>query len=301
MAVQIGGLKLRNPTLLASGILGETAGSMIRVYGCGAGGVVTKSIGSDPRPGYKNPTVFEFDGGMLNAMGLPNPGIAGFSDVVAKTRSAGVPVVGSIFGGDEKEFSALATTMESYGADALELNLSCPHVEGFGSELGSDREKVRAVVRAVKDAVGIPVWAKMTPNVADIASLALAAEKAGADAIVAINTVRAMAISAPLRRPVLSNTVGGLSGHAVKYVGLRAVYDISRACKVPVIGVGGIYTGEDAAEYLMAGATAVQVGTAVSEHGPEVFGTIVEELSEFMRSEGFRSITEMVGIAGRKP
>ncbi len=295
----VGGLRLRNPTLLASGILGETSGSLIRVYNSGAGGVVTKSIGSSPRNGYRNPTIFEFEGGMLNALGLPNPGIRDFVDVITRTKKAGVLTVGSIFGGDAKEFSTLGAAMEGYGVDAIELNLSCPHVEGFGSEVGSNPDLIRSVVGAVKDAVKIPVWAKMTPNVADIAVLASAAEEAGADAIVAINTVRAMAISARLRRPVLSNVYGGLSGHSVKYVGLRAVFEISRNCSVPVVGVGGVYTGEDVAEYLMAGASAVQIGTAVAERGAGVFGSAVAELKEFMKSEGFSSVREMVGIAGR--
>lgn len=295
----VGSIRLARPTLLASGILGETAASMIRVRDSGAGGVVTKSIGSTPRSGYRNPTVFGFDGGLLNAMGLPNPGIEQFKDVMARTKAAGVVTVASIFGANEDEFANLAKTMDSYGADALELNLSCPHVEGFGSEIGSTPEKVHSIVGTVKRATGIPVWAKMTPNVSDIGALAEAAEDAGADAIVAINTVKSMAISAKLRRPVLSNSVGGLSGRAVKYVGLRAVWEIASRCALPVVGVGGIYSGEDAAEYIMAGASAVQIGTAVSEEGPSVFGRVAQELAKFMDTEGFKSVKEMVGIARR--
>jgi dihydroorotate dehydrogenase (NAD+) catalytic subunit len=236
---------------------------------------------------------------MLNALGLPNPGIDHFSDVISRTRAAGVFTVGSIFGGDENEFSHLAGKMASYGVEAVELNLSCPHVEGFGSELGSSEKMVHSVVSAVRGAVSIPVWAKMTPNVADMGSIAVAAEEAGADAIVAINTVRAMAVSARLRRPVLSNVYGGLSGEALKYVGLRAVYEISRKCSIPVIGVGGVRTGEDVAEYLMAGACAVQIGTAVAERGPGLFGDVASELSVFMESEGYSSLREMIGIARR--
>ncbi len=299
LTCKVGKITIRNPLLLASGILGESSGSMIRVYRSGAGGVVTKSIGMEPRDGYRNPTVYEFEAGMLNAMGLPNPGIEHFSDVISRTRAAGVFTVGSIFGGDENEFSHLAGKMEAYGVDAVELNLSCPHVEGFGSELGSSPERVRSVVGAVRQAVRIPVWAKMTPNVADMGSIAAAAEEAGADAIVAINTVRAMAISARLRRPVLSNTYGGLSGEAVKYVGLRAVYEIGKKCSIPVIGVGGVRSGEDVAEYLVAGASAVQIGTAVAERGPGVFGQVAGELSAFMEEEGFSSLKEMIGIARR--
>lgn len=295
----VASVKLARPTLLASGILGETAASMIRVRDAGAGGVVTKSIGSSPRSGYRNPTVFEFEGGLINAMGLPNPGIEQFRKMIADTKAAGVVTVASIFGASDEEFAQLAKSMDSYGADALELNLSCPHVEGYGSEIGGTPERVHAIVSAVKRATGIPVWAKMTPNVSDIGALAEAAEDAGADAIVAINTVKSMAISAKLRRPVLSNSVGGLSGRAVKYVGLRAVWEIASRCALPVVGVGGIYSGEDVAEYLMAGASAVQIGTAVAEEGPSVFGRVAEELSDFMQSEGFSSVREMVGIARR--
>lgn len=295
----VGTLKFRNPLLLASGILGESAASMVRVYNSGAAGVVTKSIGSESRPGYRNPTVFEFGSGMLNAMGLPNPGIVDFGEVVRKTRASGVPTIASIFGSSPAEFAALAASMQEYGADAVELNLSCPHVERFGAEIGSTPAMVGEVVKTVRDSVSLPIWAKMTPNVADVAALAGAAEDAGADAIVAINTVKGMAISAKLRMPVLSHSVGGMSGRAVKYVGLRSVYEISGRCGLPVVGVGGISCGEDVAEYLMAGASAVQVGTAVSEGGPGVFGRIAGELSSFMSSEGFSSIREMVGIARR--
>ncbi len=295
----VGSLGIRNPLLLASGILGESSGSLIRVYKSGAGGVVTKSIGIDPRAGYKNPTVFEFDSGMLNAMGLPNPGIGHFGEVVARTKAAGVLTIASVFGANEEQFSSLAARMQEYGADAVELNLSCPHVEGYGAEIGSTPEMVSSIVRSVRSSVRIPVWAKMTPNVADVAALAKSAEDAGADAIVAINTVKGMAISARLRMPVLSNSVGGLSGKAVKYVGLRSVYEICGRCTIPVVGVGGIYSGEDVAEYIMAGASAVQVGTAVSEGGPGVFSRIADELSRFMENEGFSSIGEMIGIARR--
>lgn len=295
----VGSLSFRNPLLLASGILGETSGSMVRAFEGGAGGVVTKSIGSAPRRGYKNPTIFQFEDGLLNAMGLPNPGIEAFGEVIARTKLSGAPVIGSIFGSDENEFGKLARAMESFGADAVELNLSCPHVEGFGSEIGGTPEAVHAIVKAVKRATSIPVWAKMTPNAADVALLAESAEKAGADAVVAINTVKAMAVSARLRRPVLSNAVGGLSGHALKYVGLRAVFEIGRRCTLPVIGAGGIQTGEDVAEYIMAGASAVQIGTAVAQRGPEMFGAVADELKRFMAEEGFSSIGEMRGIAAR--
>jgi len=297
LETKIGPVRLENPLLLASGILGETAESMVRVHLSGAAGVVTKSIGLEPRRGYVNPTVFEFEGGLLNAMGLPNPGIEYFRHVIRSLKAEGIFTVGSIFDAEPEGFANLGSIMQEEGADAVELNLSCPHARGVGSEVGSDPGNVSRIVRAVRGAVGIPVWAKLTPNTHDIAGLASAAEAAGADAIVAINTVRAMAISSRARMPVLSNASGGLSGRAVKYIGLKAVYDISSVCSIPVIGVGGIYSGTDVAEYLMAGASAVQIGTAVAEHGPELFSKINAQLLRFMKREHFSSLEELKGIA----
>jgi dihydroorotate dehydrogenase (NAD+) catalytic subunit len=298
---RIGKISLRNPSMLASGILGETAESMYRAFSDGAGAVVTKSIGADSRDGYENPTVYVSDVGMINAMGLPNPGIGAFADTVRSLVSRNVCVVGSLFGSSDIEFTDLARMMEAAGAIAIELNLSCPHAKGVGSEIGSTPEAVSSIVGAVSDAVDIPVWAKLTPNVANIGDLAEAAESSGADAIVCINTVKGMVISAELRRPVLSNIYGGLSGRAIKPVGLRCVFEVYERCSIPVIGVGGIYTGTDAAEYIMAGASAFQIGTAVSEFGTDIFRRVVSELTDFMARENFVNIGEMVGIAHRNP
>ena len=296
----VGSIKLESPSLLASGILGETAESMLRAMQNGAAGVVTKSIGVEPRDGYVNPTVYSFEEGLLNAMGLPNPGIGHYRHVILKLKKeSGGAIVGSIFGKDEKEFGKLAAIMSSLKVDAIELNLSCPHAKGVGSEIGSDPEMVKRVVRSARTHSAVPVWAKLTPNTDDISSLALSAERGGADAIVAINTVRAMAISAKLRRPVLSNRYGGLSGRAVKYVGLRCIYELFESVRIPLVGVGGIYTGEDAAEYIMAGASAIEIGTAAAEHGPKIFSTVNSSLLDFMKKEKFSTIGEMTGIAHR--
>lgn len=300
LTCKVGKVSLRNPSMLASGILGETAASMLRVHQAGAGAVVTKSIGLETNEGYLNPTVFSMKEGLLNAMGLPNPGIMDYGEVVERLVSEKVTVIGSIYGSSPSEFAKLARAMEEYGAEAVELNLSCPHAHGVGSEIGSTPEAVSSVVSAVKGAIDIPVWAKLTPNVASTAELAVAAEDSGADAVVCINTVKAMAISADLRMPVLSNGVGGLSGRAIKPVGLRCVYETFERCSIPIVGVGGIYTGTDAAEYIMAGATAFQIGTAVSELGVNVFGSVVSELREFMKREGFADLKEMRGIAHRR-
>jgi len=297
LSVRVGPLALRNPTMLASGILGETGASMRRAMAGGAGAVVTKSIGSSPRAGYANPTVVEYSAGMLNAMGLPNPGVEEYADEIRVAKGGRRPIIGSIFGGSAEEFAALASKMASFGVDALELNLSCPHAKGYGTELGADPAEVEAVCRKVKGTAALPVFAKLTPNTSDVVALGLAAERGGADGVVAINTLRAMAISPELRRPILANTYGGLSGPAIRPVGVRCVFELYEALRIPIIGVGGIGSAHDALEYILAGAHAVQIGTAVREHGPEIFGNVCEGLERFLRAERVRSIEELVGGA----
>lgn len=291
------GLKLRNPTMLASGVLDETAATMLEVARAGAGAVVTKSIGLEPREGHSNPCVVELEVGLLNAMGLPNPGIRYFSEEVKAVKREGVTVIGSVIGGSEDELADVAGLMADAGADAVELNLSCPHAKGLGTEIGSTPQDVETVCRRAKERAKVPVFAKLTPNTSSIANLARAAERGGADAIVAINTLKGMAICPEARMPVLANRFGGLSGPAVKPVGIRCVYEIFEAVRIPVIGVGGITSGRDAVEYIMAGASAVQVGTAVWSRGPGVFKTICDEMSEFMDEYGYPKVQDMVGAA----
>ena len=298
LAVRLGPVALRNPFLLASGIWGESGESLAGAWRAGAGGVITKSIGERPRLGYPNPTVEPYaDWGMLNAMGLPNPGMDEYPHEVEVARRAGATVIGSIFGGDAAEFERLARRMEATGVVALELNLSCPHAEGYGTEVGSEPADVEEIVGAVVRSVQIPVIAKITPNTPDPAALAVAAERAGAAAISAINTVRALAIDATLRRPVLAHGLGGLSGPAIKPVGLACVWQIYERVRVPIVGVGGISTAEDALEYVMAGARAVEVGTAITSGGIGLFGRLASGLSARLDELGFSSVTEAVGVA----
>jgi dihydroorotate dehydrogenase (NAD+) catalytic subunit len=300
LAVRCAGVSLRNPFLLASGVWGESGESLAGAWNAGAGGVVTKSIGSVPRPGYPNPTIEAYDRwGLLNAMGLPNPGIDEYPREIEVARSAGATVIGSIFAGDAEEFARLAVRMASTGVVALELNLSCPHAEGFGTEVGSTPENVEKVVRAVTKAVSLPVIAKITPNSADPAGLALAAQRGGAAAVSAINTLRAIAIDVRLRRPVLAHGLGGLSGPAIKPVGLACVWQIFEKVSIPVIGVGGIATAEDALEYVMAGARAVEVGTQVTFDGIGIFGRLARELSVLLDELGFARVEDAVGVAHR--
>lgn len=311
MPVQVGPLRLANLTLLASGIVDETGGSIARAVRAGAGGVVTKSVGIDPRPGHPSPSFFEVEGGgALNAMGLPNPGIEGYEEEmeacvgVAKDRD--VPVIGSVFGGTKEEFVRLVGRMEDYGAAAVELNLSCPHAKGYGMHIGADPALMGPVIEACVDAVDLPVWAKLTPNVTDIGPCALAAARAGASALTLINTVKALAIDPDFRRPVLGNAMGGLSGPAVKPIGVRAMWDawevLEREDIDPVddcalVGVGGVETARDALEYVLAGASAVQVGTAFLHHGYKVFDDIVTGVAAWLEEQPESDIREVVGKA----
>lgn len=297
LSVVVCGLRLRNPTMLASGVLDETGKTMLAVAKAGAGAIVTKSIGREPRAGHPNPTVVELEHGLLNAMGLPNPGIELFAAEIEEARRSGVPIIGSVFGGTDEEISELAAMMEKAGADAVELNLSCPHADGYGAEIGSSPERVESICRLVKTSTRVPILAKLTPNTSSIADLARAAERGGADGVVAINTIKGMVIDPDARMPILGNKLGGLSGPAIRPVGVRCVYEIYEAVRIPVVGVGGIASGRDALEYVMAGASAVQVGTAVWKVGTDVFSKICREVSEFMKENGYQSVREMVGVA----
>jgi dihydroorotate dehydrogenase (NAD+) catalytic subunit len=189
--------------------------------------------------------------------------------------------------------------MEKYGAAGIELNLSCPHAKGLGMEIGSDPKMIRSIVRAVVKKVEIPVFAKLTPQTPDIIALGRAAAESGAAGLVAINTIKAMKIDISTAMPVLGNRIGGYSGPAVKPVGVRAVYELSSDLDIPVIGVGGITTGEDVAEYMMAGAAAVQIGSAVMYNGVDAFDRIHRELRMFMESSGYTDVKKLIGAAIR--
>jgi dihydroorotate dehydrogenase (NAD+) catalytic subunit len=301
LTVDIAGLRLDNPFILASGIWGETGATLARALRAGAGAVVTKSIGLEPRAGYSNPTIVEVPGGFINAMGLPNPGIEAYAEELEAALRPGRPVIGSIFGADAGEFVALARRMEKMGVHALELNLSCPHAKGYGAQLGQDPDITRKISAAVKDAVKIPVFVKLTPNVASIAAIGRAAESGGADGLCAINTLKGMAIDLDLRRPVLSHGSGGYSGPAIKPVGIACVWDLYEAVKIPIIGMGGISGGEDAAEYLLAGATAMQVGSIVYRKRDHAFRDLCRELDRFLSARKCRSARALTGRAHGRP
>ena len=299
LATEIAGLKLANPTMLAAGILGLTGSSLRSVVEAGAGAVVTKSLGLKPREGYPNPTVVQVDCGLLNAMGLPNPGVRHFGEEIREVKETRVPVIVSIYAFSSEEFAKAAEVAVDVGADALELNVSCPHVEETGAEIGSDPELVTKVVRKVKNEVDKPVFVKLTPNVANIVEVAKAAVEAGADAITAINTVRAMAIEIETTRNLLANKIGGLSGPAIKPIAVRCVYEIYREVDVPVIGCGGITNWRDAVEFMLAGASAVQIGTAIAFKGLRVFKSVTRGIDAYIKKKDFGSVKDIVGLSHR--
>jgi dihydroorotate dehydrogenase (NAD+) catalytic subunit len=287
--------------MLAAGILGMTGASLKEAINCGAGAVVTKSVGLKPREGYPNPTVAQVACGLLNAMGLPNPGIDEFKEEIKEVKQSetGVPLIVSIYGFSTSEFVKVGKIATETGADALELNVSCPHVEETGAEIGRNPDLIAEVVREVKRGVKKPVFVKLTPNVADIVRVARAAVEAGADALTAINTVRATAIDVETTRPILANKIGGLSGPAIKPIAVRCVYEIYREVDVPIVGCGGVTNWRDAVEFMLAGASAVQIGTAIATRGLGVFKSITRGISIYLKRKGSRSVKDIVGLSHR--
>jgi dihydroorotate dehydrogenase (NAD+) catalytic subunit len=300
LKTRLAGLELRNPTALASGILGYSPESLQRIAEAGAGAVITKSVGLKPRMGYPNPTVVQANCGIINAMGLPNPGIAEYASEISFTKTiVTVPLIASVYGYSAEEYASVAKTAMAAGADAVELNVSCPHVKETGSEIGQNPKLLNQVIRGVKAVTEKPVIVKLSPNVTDIVELAQVATNAGADALTAVNTVRAIAIDTETALPVLGNTRGGLSGPAIKPIALRAVYDIYQQVKTPIVGCGGVTTWQDAVEFLLAGATTIQIGTAIAIYDPKIFQTISRGLTAYLKKKNYRSIKEIVGQAHR--
>ncbi len=259
----------------------------------GAGLVTSKSITLNHRKGHPGPVTAEFEGGLLNCMGLCNPGIKEAIDEINSFKSlCNTPVITSIFGISAEEFVMLTDYTNNSQSDFIELNLSCPNVrDEFGTPLAASASKVNEIVKAVKSRSTIPVIAKLSPNVIDIREIALAAEEAGADALCMINTLGpGMAIDIQTARPVLSNVYGGISGPCIKPAALRLVHMASSVVSIPIIGMGGITSGEDAIEMLMAGASLVGIGTAIMEKGISVFNSVNEEINAYMKEKEIRNI-----------
>ncbi len=297
--VQMGGLHLANPLLLASGVHGSSLVKVLQALRYGAGGAVTKSIGPEAREGYAEPTVVEVEGGMVNAAGLPNPGAERFALELGQLKGKRLPLFVSIFGADEEEFANVAEALDANDFVAFELNLSCPHVAGVGTEVGHDPELVARVVSAVKSETDKPVFAKLSPNTERLVEVAQAAVDSGADGLTAINTVKAMPIDVESGRPALSNGFGGLSGGAIRPIALRCVYELRERFDVPIMGCGGVSTWEHAVQFFLAGADAVQIGTATVRR-LEIFNDINLGILAYMERKGFSALSEMVGASHLK-
>ncbi len=293
------GKEIATPLTLASGILGISFSSLQRVIRDGAGMVTTKSLSLEPRIGHEGPVIAEFEGGLVNSVGLTNPGIhEGLLEVEKfHTEFNGVSIV-SVFGGNATEFVSLSEAVNGSKANFLELNLSCPNVEDeFKRPFALMPEKISEIVSAVKTVSRIPVFAKLSPNAYDVAEMAAIAEGAGADAITMINTLgHGMVIDAIAKRPVLRNNFGGISGPCIKPLALKLIHDVYQRVKIPILGTGGISNGLDAVEMMMAGASAVALGSAVYVRGLDVFKQTKVEMDVFMESHGYTDYSDLIGI-----
>ncbi|WP_268541315.1 dihydroorotate dehydrogenase [Candidatus Nitrosotenuis cloacae] len=297
LSVSIGPISLPRPAMLASGILGISLEVFGRIYRSGAGAVVSKSLSKEPWEGYPNPTIVGIKGGYLNAVGLSNPGAPYFAKMISQNTE--VPIIVSLVGSIEDDFEFMVKQFENSKVTAYELNLSCPHVEKVGLEVGDDPNLVTKIVRRVKSVTNVPVIAKVGLGTTNYLDTVRASIEGGADAITAINTIRAMGIDVETQRPLLSHKIGGLSGTSIRPVAVRCVYEIASKYDIPVIGCGGISTWDDALEFILAGASAVQVGSAVGDGWIDVFSEINDGIANYMKRKGYSKISEMVGLARR--
>ncbi|WP_456455907.1 dihydroorotate dehydrogenase [Thermovibrio sp.] len=296
MKVELFGVEFENPIWTASGTFGFGLEYSPYVDLNKVGAVCVKGLSLKPREGNPPPRIWETPCGMLNAIGLQNPGVEFFiREIVPKLKRYSCKVIANIYGSTVEEYVLVAKELKGVeGVDAIELNISCPNVKKGGLAFGVDPLESARLTEKVKEATDKPVIVKLSPNVTDIVEMAKSVESAGADAISAINTLLGMAIDVKRRKPRIKNKFGGLSGPAIKPVAVRMVYQVSRAVKIPVIGIGGISNWEDAVEFFLAGARAVQVGTA-NFFNPKAVEEIVEGVKRYMEENGFKSIEEING------
>lgn len=304
LTVEIAGVRLANPLVLASGILGSHSELLVQAAKAGAGAVTAKSVSLEPRRGHPNPTCVDFGGGLLNAIGLANPGAAAEVELLRAAKRelalSGVPLIASIFADSEAEFAQVAEIVAAAGPDLLELNISCPNVAAeFGEPFAASATAAARVTKAVRDAVDLPLVVKLAPNVPDLGRIAAAVVDAGAAAICAVNTMPGLVIDIESGAPVLSNVTGGVSGPALRPIALYAVYQIAAAVDVPIIGTGGVSCAADALAMIMAGATAVGVGSAIYYGGLPVLGRIRDGMTEWLKDHR-TSLSEIRGLAHRR-
>jgi dihydroorotate dehydrogenase (NAD+) catalytic subunit len=302
----LAGIALRNPLVLASGIIGTSATLLTRAAEAGAGAVTAKSAGPQKRIGHRNPICFDWGKGLINAIGLPNPGAVHEAKLLAEAKKSlaltQTALIASIFAGTPEEFAHVAAIVLQAQPDILELNISCPNVhDDFGEPFGASCAGASSVVQAVKplcEAANVPIFVKLAPNVPNIGRIAADVVAAGADGITAINTMPGMVIDIESGKPILTNLSGGLSGPAIKPIAVRCIYEIAKSVpNVPIIGTGGVNSGADAIELIMAGATAVGVGSAIYYRGINAMQQIASEMQAWMQSHQIESLAEIRGIA----
>ncbi|MFH1781749.1 MAG: dihydroorotate dehydrogenase [Patescibacteria group bacterium] len=294
------GKKFKSPLVLASGILGVTASSWSNVIKHGAGGVTIKSCSLKQREGHPNPTMTGFDNYFINAVGLSNPGVEEvLKEIETYKKTNKEPLIGSVFAGSVKDFGRITKQICQSEIDMLEVNISCPNVKKEFDEPYSYSEKASSTItkEVKKNAGKVPIIIKLSPDASNIAKVGKACEQAGADALCAINTISGMAINAELAKPILSNVQGGVSGPGVKPVALKCVWDLYENVKIPIIGTGGVTTGEDAVEMHMAGATLIGVGSAVYYRKIDAFQKINKEMNDFMKKNKYKTVKSMIGAA----
>lgn len=295
LELNISELKINSPLILASGILGVSYSTMKRLVDAGLGAITTKSIGPIPRKGYKNPSIIEvYPGTFLNSVGLGNPGIENFITEIKEIKKFKFPLIVSVFGDTIDSYIEVALKAEQAGADAIEINISCPHAEV--SSIGIDKNLTNSIVKSMKKKLKVPLFVKLNPNVTNLGEIALAAQNGGANAVVAINTLAAMKVDINTRRPVLSHGSGGLSGNAIHPIAVKKIYDLYKLLKIPIIGCGGISNWQDVLEFILVGASAVQIGTILYQ-GLEIIPDINNGLRNYLKENNYNSISDLKGLA----
>ena len=296
LKTNLGKLKLKNPIILASGILGLSGSQLKRAAEYGFGGLTTKSYTVEGRRGYDTPIIAYVKCGLLNAVGLENPGYKDLAKVKGYLRDIKIPIIVSIAGSKVDDFITIASYVNEVGFDAIELNLSCPHIKSMGLSIGDNPNYVYKIVKNVSSISSIPIYVKVGLH-RDLFATVSKSLDGGAEGITAINTIKALTIDIYAKRPVLSNIYGGLSGPAIHPIAVRVIYDIYKEYKVPIIGVGGVFSWEDAVEFLLAGASAVGIGSVIAYKGLNVVKEILDGIKNYMIDEGFRKINELIGYA----
>lgn len=303
LSLTLCGIHLRNPTILASGILGTCRALLGRAARGGAGAVTIKSISEEPRNGHSNPAVITFEAGLMNAVGYSNPGLDEALLEFADLAEIACPVFASVIGQSPDQFARVAEQLSALPFAAIELPLSCPHTPGYGTLAGQGTpEATAAITAAVRQVTAKPLFVKVSPNIPALCEVCKAAEESGADAITAVNSMGpGMVINIEARQPVLDYKVGGVTGPALRPIATRCVYDIYEAVRIPIIGTGGISTGRHAVEMMMAGAAAVGIGSAVYADGVEVFNRIAREMAAWMQANNVENVEDLTGAAHHTP